>query len=310
MLLRGLLADRPPYRKFLMVVGITLLCAIIFTLLGSMIAAFLYGVNPMTNPGFLKEVSNPAVVSALKMMQLFSSIGTFIIPPLLAAFLFDIRPMAYLGLERKSKPTVFLLVIVLMFAIVPFINWMLVVNGGMHLPAVMKDMEDWMKASESQAAEITKVFLNSGTITGLILNLFIIAIIPAIGEELLFRGLIQRLFTELSNNVHVAIILSAVLFSALHLQFYGFFPRFALGVMFGYLYLWSGNLWLPMLAHFVNNAAAVLFSWMEARQGLPFNQDTFGTGKGEEMVLAASVFLTWGILFAIHKMLKSDTNSI
>ena len=248
MLLRGLLADRPPYRKFLMVVGITLLCAIIFTILGSMIATFLYGVNPMTNPGILHEVSNPAVVSALKMMQLFSAIGTFIIPPFLAAFLFDIRPAAYLGLERKSKPTVFLLVIVLMFAIVPFINWMLVVNGGMHLPAVFKEMEDWMKASEAQAA--------------------------------------------------------------LHLQFYGFFPRFALGVMFGYLYLWSGNLWLPMLAHFVNNAAAVIFSWMEARQGLPFNQDTFGTGKGEEMVLAASVFLTWGILFAIHKMLKSDPKFI
>jgi len=283
------------------VVGLTLLCAIIFTIIGSLLASILYGINPMSNPGILQEVSNPSVVSALKMMQLFSAIGTFILPPFIAAFFFDARPFDYLGLKQAVKPTVYLLVILLMFVTVPFINWMIVVNEGMHLPAAFKEVEEWMKGSEAQAAEITKVFLNTSSINGLILNLFIIAIIPAIGEELLFRGMIQRLFKELSGNVHVAIILAAVLFSALHLQFYGFFPRFALGVLLGYLYLWSGSLWLPILAHFVNNAAAVMFSWMEARQGLPFNQDTFGTGTGEEMVLATSVFLTWGILFAIYK---------
>ncbi len=305
MLLRGLLVDRPPYRKFLIVVGLTLLCAIIFTIIGSFLASILYGINPMTNAGILQEVSNPSVVSALKMMQLFSAIGTFIVPPFIAAYLFDASPFGYLGLEKTAKPIIFLLVVVLMFAIVPFINWMIIVNGDMHLPEALKVVEEWMKTSEIQAAEITKVFLNTSTVNGLILNLFIIAIIPAIGEELLFRGMIQRLFKELSGNVHVAIILAALLFSALHLQFYGFFPRFALGVLLGYLYLWSGSLWLPMLAHFVNNAAAVIFSWMEARQGLPFNQDTFGTGTGEEMVLATSVFLTWGILFVIFKQLTN-----
>ena len=85
------------------------------------------------------------------------------------------------------------------------------------------------------------------------------------------------------------------------MQFYGFLPRFALGVALGYLMLWSGNLWLPILAHFTNNALAVIFSWIDARSGMSFNQDLIGVQPGDELLLAASVFITMGILFFIKK---------
>src|SRR4051812_36096958 len=115
MILRGILADRPPYRKFLLIVGLTLVSAITFTILGSLISVLFFGINPMTNPGILNDTGNPAVINSLKFIQFFSGIGTFILPPFIAAYLFDIRPFAYLGLERKAKPIIFIAVILLMF---------------------------------------------------------------------------------------------------------------------------------------------------------------------------------------------------
>jgi membrane protease YdiL (CAAX protease family) len=95
----------------------------------------------------------------------------------------------------------------------------------------------------------------------LLLNLLVIAIVPAIGEELLFRGYLQQSFSNWLSNPHVAIIVTAVLFSAIHLHFQAFLPRFILGVLLGYLFYWSGSLWLPILAHFANNAQAVIISY-------------------------------------------------
>jgi hypothetical protein len=165
----------------------------------------------------------------------------------------------------------------------------------------MKAVEDWMRTSENQAAQITSLFMNDKSYTGLFFNLIIIALLPAIGEEFLFRGVIQRLFKEMGSSIHVSIILTAILFSALHMQFFGFFPRFALGVLLGYMMYWSGSLRLPIIAHFVNNAMAVFFGWLSIRKGLPFDQDTLGTLPGQEMILGASVFLTWSLIFLLRK---------
>ena len=91
--------------------------------------------------------------------------------------------------------------------------------------------------------------------------MFLIALIPAIGEELLFRGVLQQLFTKWTGEAHLAIFISAFLFSAIHLQFFGFLPRFVLGLVLGYMFYWSKNLWLPILAHFTNNAFAIIFNY-------------------------------------------------
>ena len=87
-----------------------------------------------------------------------------------------------------------------------------------------------------------------------------VAMIPAIGEELLFRGVLQKQLIKGLGNAHVAIILTAVIFSAFHLQFLGFFSRALLGMLFGYLYYWSKNMWYPILTHFTNNGLALLLA--------------------------------------------------
>jgi len=118
-----------------------------------------------------------------------------------------------------------------------------------------------MEASEQKAMELTEAFLVMNSIGDLLINLFLIGLIPAIGEELLFRGVLQQLFTKWTGKVHLAIFISAFLFSAIHLQFFSFLPRFVLGIVLGYMFYWSKNLWLPILAHFTNNTLAIIFTY-------------------------------------------------
>jgi membrane protease YdiL (CAAX protease family) len=128
----------------------------------------------------------------------------------------------------------------------------------MKLPEFLSGLEEIFKDSENRAKEMTLAFLSVETTWGLLANILIIGILPAIGEELLFRGVLIRIFNERSRSYHFGIILSAFIFSAIHGQFYGFVPRFVMGCLFGYLFVWGGSLWYPIVAHFVNNTFAVL----------------------------------------------------
>jgi hypothetical protein len=129
-----------------------------------------------------------------------------------------------------------------------------------------------MRSKEDEAAELTRLLIPSSNAGVLFLNLFIVAALPAISEELFFRGVLQRIFYGFFKSPHISIWTAAVLFSALHLQFYGFIPRLILGLSFGYLYYWGRTLWLPVIAHFVNNGIAVTaeyFQGMETVSSVP-----------------------------------------
>ena len=283
MQLRASLSDRTPYRKFLIVVGLTLIGAVFFTAIGTLLSQLIFGINLTGDASILDQI------------------GTFILPALGAAYLFSNQSSEYLGLEKKSKGIHLFAVFILLIVAIPFINWMMQINGEMNLPSSLKGLQDWMEMTEAQASKITKLLLGNTGVSDLLINLIVIAIIPAIGEELLFRGVIQKLFTELANSKGFAVLLTAVLFSALHMQFFGFLPRFALGVLLGFLYVWSGSLWVPITAHFINNAMAVILTWYMERGMIHFNPDTIGIEQGQEGILAASVFLTWAILWWLKK---------
>jgi membrane protease YdiL (CAAX protease family) len=144
--------------------------------------------------------------------------------------------------------------------------------------------------------------MKGDSIMSLLFSCVVISIIPAISEELIFRGVIQKLFIDLAKNKHFGIILTATLFSAMHMDVAGFIPRFALGAMLGYLYVWSGSIYLPIVAHFANNLLAFLMELGKNKNALSFNPDHLGVAPGQEMVLGASVFLTWALLFLIRKI--------
>ena len=130
------------------------------------------------------------------------------------------------------------------------IDW----NQSWQLPDILSELEKWIKEKEDLAAHITEQFMTMPTVWDFLTTLAVVAIIASIGEEFLFRGLLQPQLQNLFGNPHAGIWMAALLFSFFHLQFYGFVPRLLLGALFGYLYVFSGKLWVPIFAHFVNNA--------------------------------------------------------
>ncbi len=148
--------------------------------------------------------------------------------------------------------------IVFFMVALPFINYLSQWNASWEIPTFVGE---WLKGKETQAGELTSMFLDMPTVGLLVFNLVMIGLIPAVGEELIFRGIMQRGIFRMSGNPHLAIWVAAILFSAIHMQFLGFVPRLLMGVAMGYLFYWSGNLWYPMIAHFTNNAMVVVMAY-------------------------------------------------
>ena len=214
----------------------------------------------------------------IKIMQLIQSVGIFIVPPFVLAFLWSENTFGYLNLKLKFNLSNAALVINFMILVIPFINLLTWLNQQIVLPHFLSGIEEQMKLYENQIAELTEKMLNVHSIDAFIFNILLISAIPALGEELFFRGTLQKIISEKRNYIY-AIWLTAIIFSTIHLQFYGFFPRMLLGAFFGYLLVWSGNLWYPILAHFVNNAMAVIFYYLKFNGVNVLDIDTIGTGN-------------------------------
>ena len=169
----------------------------------------------------LTDLQNKDTINSLKFLQAFTAIGIFIFPPIMFWHLTGVS----LHFKAVSRQQV-LLTVAIMLLSWPLINILSVWNESIHLPAFLSDLETWMRSAEAQAMRITEAFLAVDSWGGLMANLVVIALIPAVGEELLFRGLIQNGLFKWSGKVHLSIWITAFLFSAIHLQFLGFFPRF------------------------------------------------------------------------------------
>ena len=281
-----------------MIVGI-----FVFSMLSFAIASAIYGIGPEQLQDLLNDLDNPVAISVVKLIQTVSAIGTFILPALFLAYVFGNSTGEYLRLNKKTNWFSVVIVFLLFIAAVPLINFLGELNSRMELPSWMAGLERQMRASEDQAARLTEKFLEINTPFQLFFTIIMVAVLPALGEELMFRGILQRIFGEWSGSKHTGIWASAILFSAMHMQFYGFVPRMLLGVLLGYLFLWSGSLWLPVIAHFINNAAAVIASYMYNHETLSVNPDTIGT-QNETLTVLASAALTAALLVLIYRREK------
>lgn len=259
----------------------------------------------------LQILSNPSAqnIHIVKFFQGFQSVVLFIIPAFLASFLFSRDSFRYLHLSKEPSVITVLLVAFSIVAVIPFLNWTSEMNSRLMLPDGLKDLEQKMKLMEDEAAQLTKLFLVSHNTRDLIVNLFIIAVLPAIGEEFLFRGVIQRLLGEWTKNIHVGIFLAAFIFSFIHFQFYGFVPRFLLGLYFGYLMFWSRSIWVPVAAHLVNNGMAVIYYHFSKQPAGETALDTVGTESGSYLIYI-SAFITCLIMGLIYLREKEEGSLI
>lgn len=197
-------------------------------------------------------------MSMTRVIQTISSLGLFLLPAIGMALFCDASPRHYLFLHSVNDERVWLLVLASMFLIAAPINFIAMLNQQMELPTFMAPVEQWMRSQEDLAQQLTQNMIGDGTPQLLAINLIVMALCPAITEEFFFRGALQRLIGKWNPNPHFVIWSAAILFSAFHLQFYGFIPRMLLGAYLGYLLLWTRSIWIPVFAHFINNATAVI----------------------------------------------------
>lgn len=264
---KSAIVERNPFSSLILLLLLIFAGAVVFTGIAFAIGSSIYGMESM----LMLASGNQSNLDLIKLVQIISSIGMFVIPAIIYAKLQDRDWLDYL----KIIPVPFylaLLTILIMFCASPALEYSMELNKGMKLPSFLKELEAWMQEQELKMELMTKQLIIMNSVPGFLVNLIMLAIIPAFGEELIFRGGFQQIFTRWFGNYHVAIWLTAIVFSSIHFQFYGFFPRMFLGALFGYLLIWSGSLWLPILGHFLNNALAVITAYWYQSQGISIDK--------------------------------------
>lgn len=259
-----------PFLQLLLLLAYAIIGGIVFSIISVAVIFVLHGMAIISDFALITS-GDPKYTDALKILQIGTSIGMFILPPIALALTNGIKTSVFYGLK---KPRVLLLFLVLAIMIVsmPLMEWTAIWNQKMTFPQGLKLLEDWMKESEEAAMKMTIQLLTVRNNWDFVVNLVMIAVLPAIGEELMFRGGVQRSINNMFGNHHAAIWISAIIFSTIHMQFYGFVPRMLLGAGFGYLYYYSGSIWYAMLAHFLNNAYAVCVSLYLQKNNIPLNK--------------------------------------
>ena len=272
----ALLSGLTPAEKFLFS-GVTLLIiGLGFQFLGAALAAWFYGYN-FRDILTLAAYEDPKYIAAFKFMQIVGSIGTFIIPAFLFSFFFTGNFFSYYPFERFHGILSVLLVVLMMLSVVPFINYMAELNLKMQIPIEAVDRA--FRDLEVEAEKVMEAFTSTKTVGGLLVNLLMIGVIASVGEELIFRGLLQRILTAWMRNAHIPILITAFLFSTFHFQFLSFLPRFILGIILGYLLYFGKSIWYPILAHFVNNTLGVVYYFFYSRGSAEDVWEEIGTSS-------------------------------
>lgn len=244
-------------------------------------------------------------VGFLKIVQAGSSIGMFVLPALLLGIA-EKRRHTYLDFKTSVNPSLWFMVVAIMFFAAPIFEQAIKLNEQMRLPGALSEIENWMKAKEAEQERLTNLLLSDTTYSGLLTSLIVVAVIAAVGEEFLFRGCLQGILTRWFKNPHTAIWITAIIFSAIHLQFYGFLPRMLLGALFGYLLFWGKSIWLPVLAHFINNATATIAAFYLKRQGKSLDELDFSQQVPNYLYFMSFV-LTVVLLYQYHKIATQQT---
>lgn len=249
--------------------------------------------------GWLLSDVDKTATSSLKWLQCIQSMSLFLLPALLCAWVWDDkhRPFRWLRMDGMISWRVVGLAALVMVCAIPGINLLADLNNRIVLPECLSSLEQFFRQMEEEAALLTKRFMQADNVWVMMINMGLMAVLPALAEEMSFRGVLQQL---LGGRRHVAIWLTAVIFSAIHMQFYGFVPRMLMGALFGYVFVWTGSLWVPIVMHFVNNGMAVLVYYIFSSKGVAIDTNYADTlGAGTTWWLGVISLLTVGILLRV-----------
>ena len=277
------------------------LFAFIGLFLAGSLSGLLFGIEPDHVAG-VWELRAKSFLQAL-LMFLFPAYTVF-------AWSFP-KPFHALRLEKQDRLSrnIFVGFAILLVAY-PFTSFLVQLNKGMILPESMSAIEQWMRSSEESAKNVTAILLSDKSVFGLIVNLLLVAGFASLAEEFFFRGALQQFLQNITKNGHIAVWLSAFIFSAIHLQFYGFLPRLVLGALLGYLFYYSGNLWVSIGAHFLNNTIVILMMYYRNFDAQTIDKiDNLPITPLFTLIAIASAFFTVLLFMNYRKKNKENKNS-
>jgi len=280
-------------RRLLITLGLALLGAIVGGLLTIGIA-MLFGFEFQSLTENFGEGSPLAERNTIRLAAFLNHLFTFLIPAIVASYLFYKKD--WLSYQRMDAApiTKYLLMGTLMIIVAfPFVIMTYWLNSLVPLPEALTNMED-------ATAEMIKGLMIMDSPMELVFNLIVIAIMPAVAEEMIFRGIVQDSLEKMITNPHVAILVASIIFSAIHMQFEGFLPRMVLGMILGYLFYWTRNLWIPIIAHAVNNGSQVIISYFRPEEMA--NMEPTALDSSIALPGIISLILTIGISWYILKM--------
>ena len=257
--------------------------------------------------------------ASLKWLQFAQTTATFLLPPILCAAIWsdNHRPFTWLRMDTRPDGFLCLIAIGIMICAIPAINLLADLNNRIVFPAALSGLEQQLRAMEEAAAALTERFLKADNFGGLLINIGLMALLPALSEELSFRGTLQQILSYspkdgltvkrsysvsgLTAKRSIAVWITAIVFSAIHMQFFGFIPRMLMGAMFGYIFLWSGSLWIPIIMHFTNNSLAVIAYYTFGQNS---SADTIGTGTTWWLGVLSLILTSLGLLIFYRRTHK------
>lgn len=245
--------------------------------------------------------------ASLRIATVLQDLLVFIVPTVVTALLITRRPDRFLWLDMAPRKVVLLLLALFTFLMsVPVMNRIVLWNQSWQLPDSMHAIQVWMEEAEQRAAHLTEVLIGGKSVMDMVLGVLIVGVLAGLSEELFFRGGLQRLFMTRPMNPHVAVWLTAILFSLFHFQFFGFVPRMLLGALFGYMAWWTRCLWIPIILHILNNSLVVMTTWLANTGRMSDGIDAMGTtDSATDIILCVACTLLCTIgLMAIRRLTK------
>jgi membrane protease YdiL (CAAX protease family) len=248
--------------------------------------------------GEIPALTDPAAKYFIWYSLLAQDVSFFIVPSLIILTVFNFNHGRDVLGFRDLIVLDFFLVVFLTFFSFPLTSLTGELNAKMILPEWLSEAGQWIREKENTANDLLETLLLRDNLMAAGMNILLLAILPAVSEELIFRGVLQRILGKLLHSGHAAVWLTSLIFSTVHFQFYGFLPRFILGLLFGYLFLWTRSVWLPVTAHFINNAVPVIgasFSGWQTMSG-----SSSGSPDKQAVMLVMSVIIGSGILYYFY----------
>jgi membrane protease YdiL (CAAX protease family) len=294
------LRNKPVWLQLMIFGGLTFGLLLLASFVGGSIVARMNHMSFMQMASMTqKDFARPDLAGIVKGLLIANDLGMFILPPLVFSYLADPHPLEYLGIRPPQKNSFLLIGLITMIAAYFAVELLGSLNESI-VYLLPKASQQWILSSEADANGQMKNILSMKTPADLVMTVFLAGFLPAIGEELFFRGILQKLFIQIFKSAWPGIIFTAILFSAFHIQFMGFIPRMGLGIILGSLYWYSGSIYTSMLGHFIFNTISVLLIYFKVAD----MDEKTSLSMGYVLIGLASIVV---VAFLINYLRKKST---